>query len=65
MSKSKSADYIDASVNVNKEQTEKRHYLKSLLELNGFNLQDEELYETTNNAEIAFAFREAGEISGS
>lgn len=26
--------------------------------------QDEELYETTDNAEIAFAFREAGEISG-
>ena len=45
MSKSKSADFIDASVNVNKENTEKRHYLKSLLELNGFNLQDEELYD--------------------
>ena len=45
MSKSKSADFIDASVNVNKEQAEKRHYLKSLLELNGFNLQDEELYD--------------------
>jgi hypothetical protein len=45
MSKSKSADFIDASVNVNKETTEKRHYLKSLLELNGFNLQDEELYD--------------------
>ena len=27
--------------------------------------QDEELYETTNNAEIAFAFREAGENCGS
>ena len=45
MSKSKSADFSDASVNVNKENTEKRHYLKSLLELNGFNLQDEELYD--------------------
>ena len=45
MSKSKSADFIDASVSVNKEQAEKRHYLKSLLELNGFNLQDEELYD--------------------
>ena len=45
MNKSKSADYIDASVVPNKETTEKRHYLKSLLELNGFNLQDEELYD--------------------
>ncbi len=45
MNKSKSADYIDASVVSNKEATEKRHYLKSLLELNGFNLQDEELYD--------------------
>ena len=45
MNKSKSADYIDASVVPNKEATEKRHYLKSLLELNGFNLQDEELYD--------------------
>ena len=26
--------------------------------------QNEELYEPTNNAEIAFAFREAGEVSG-
>ena len=45
MNKSKSDDYIDASVVPNKETTEKRHYLKSLLELNGFNLQDEELYD--------------------
>ena len=45
INKSKSADYIDASVNVKKEPTEKRHYLKSLLELNGFDLQDEELYD--------------------
>jgi hypothetical protein len=45
MNKSKSADYIDASVVPNKEATEKRHYLKSLLELNGFDLQDEELYD--------------------
>jgi len=43
--KSKSSDYIDASMNVNKEGQEKRHYLKSLLELNDFNLQDEELYD--------------------
>ena len=27
--------------------------------------QSEEVYDTTNNAEIAFAFREAGEFSGS
>ena len=27
--------------------------------------QDESVYETTNNYEIAFAFREAGELSGS
>ena len=45
MNKSKSADYIDASVVPNKEATEKRHYLESLLELNGFDLQDEELYD--------------------
>ena len=45
INKSKSADYIDASVVQNKEPTEKRHYLKTLLELNGFNLQDEELYD--------------------
>ena len=45
MNKSKSTDYIDASVAPKKEHTEKRHYLKSLLELNGFNLQDEELYD--------------------
>ena len=45
MTKSKSSDYIDASMNVNKETPEKRHYLKSLLELNDFNLQDEELYD--------------------
>jgi hypothetical protein len=45
MPKSKSSDYIDASMNVNKEAPEKRHYLKSLLELNDFNLQDEELYD--------------------
>ena len=45
MNKSKSADYIDASIAPKKEPTEKRHYLKSLLELNGFNLQDEELYD--------------------
>ena len=45
MNKSKSVDFIDASINQNKEPTEKRHYLKSLLELNGFNLQDEELYD--------------------
>jgi len=45
MTKSKSADYIESSINVNKEVTEKRHYLKSLLELNDFNLQDEELYD--------------------
>ena len=45
MTKSKSSDYIDASMNVNKEAPEKRHYLKSLLELNDFNLQDEELYD--------------------
>ena len=45
MAKSKSSDYIDPSMNVNKETPEKRHYLKSLLELNDFNLQDEELYD--------------------
>ena len=45
MTKSKSTDYIDATMNVNKETSEKRHYLKSLLELNDFNLQDEELYD--------------------
>ena len=45
MTKSKSSDYIDPSMNVNKETPEKRHYLKSLLELNDFNLQDEELYD--------------------
>ena len=45
INKSKNADYIEATVNVKKEPTEKRHYLKSLLELNGFNLQDEELYD--------------------
>ena len=45
MNKSKSADFIDASASGNKEPTEKRHYLKSLLELNDFNLQDEELYD--------------------
>jgi hypothetical protein len=27
--------------------------------------QNEEVYDHTNNAEIALAFREAGEISGS
>jgi AAA15 family ATPase/GTPase len=27
--------------------------------------QDEEVYDLTNNSEIAFAFREAGELSGS
>ena len=32
-------------MNANKEGQEKRHYLKSLLELNDFNLQDEELYD--------------------
>ena len=47
MIKSKSSDYIDGNMNlnVNKENAEKRHYLKSLLELNDFNLQDEELYD--------------------
>ena len=45
INKSKSADFIDASITPNKETSEKRHYLKSLLELNGFNLQDEELYD--------------------
>ena len=45
MTKSKSSDYIEASINVNKEAPEKRHYAKSLLELNDFNLQDEELYD--------------------
>ena len=45
MVKSKSCDYIDGTMNINKEAPEKRHYLKSLLELNDFNLQDEELYD--------------------
>ena len=45
MTKSKSSDYIEASINVNKEAPEKRHYAISLLELNDFNLQDEELYD--------------------
>ena len=45
MTKSKSSDYIEASMNANKEVPEKRYYLKSLLELNDFNLQDEELYD--------------------
>jgi DNA invertase Pin-like site-specific DNA recombinase len=38
-------DRVGDKLVVNKEQAEKRHYLKSLLELNGFNLQDEELYD--------------------
>ena len=45
MNKSKSADFIEVSAPGNKEPIEKRHYLKSLLELNDFNLQDEELYD--------------------
>ena len=45
MNKSRSADNINASIYPNKESNEKAHYLKSLLELNGFNLEDEELYD--------------------
>jgi hypothetical protein len=41
LGKSKSTNYME----LNKEPTEKRYYLKSLLELNNFNLQDEELYD--------------------
>jgi hypothetical protein len=45
MNKSRSADNINASIYPNKESNEKAHYLKSVLELNGFNLEDEELYD--------------------
>ena len=45
MNKSRSTDNINASIYPNKESNEKAHYLKSLLELNGFNLEDEELYD--------------------
>ena len=60
MGKSKSTDFIDASslninnMNTKKDVPEKRHYLKSLLELNDFNLQDEELYDIIQELTIKY-----------